>query len=944
MMKRRNKVTLEDTSSILQSLYSLFPSDFHFDIIQRSEIAEDIFNKITVYNDKAINLYNITMEIHKSKKLPAVVFRSREDSKEWALSIPVEMIHSTTFLSFLVGKTTFEDFLTEVLLNDAITDPLFDSAQMEESLGSWGRLITQLGYNEEEHLLNFDDKEIDRVLTANHVVWYYGTSCSGKTFMGIRELNKTRMLKIAFNPCFSSEYEYSFVRIMLCYGMNVSILLDDIQCDTEKAEELFMMISAHQNSFADRNVSVFIISWTSLLLDKKFAGYQQLFNAIESNPQRYISQMQDSVRSPRLRIICGQNLALLNAAQAISVSNQNENAEKCLFEYFVKTDNSDLIASIHNLCVLGSYEYLVNTRTSTSVTTRELTTIKIVNRKYYVGHKEICRFLSSYIKGHMGELGIAYLPAQNTIIRNYIQSLETDKQWKAIKQLIGEQGEEKLQGISPIWKGLHCFEQEIGLQNKKDATWGDAPSSMYFVLKVASLLGVLPDYKVVLSNFCNKFAVKGGTIEIKYADVATTNDFDQIKRRMEIEDRIELPESYEKGVEFDCDRAHKNWLLGLVVGLKDELCSMGHEQLYHTAIDELFKLQSKGGFWYPRRVPWITARILIGLSQAGFSLADHRIQKGVDYLFANLDNQDHWEAHTGGWNNPYETSSLCLEAIFRLNTKLSGVKKARIDGVIQYLLRTKKEWMGEDRVVDGSATACCLLKYHDYSAELVAYIQDLCDKRIYQRVSKNSELDLNEQQSCETTQIAWYVMDFCWDVFYSQLNDLLDQFISRSLKNKKQEDLYMGNGSTIFISYSEDSKSTEQRIKRISAYLRNRGYTVWCYADLPLGSNIVSFMQKAPQADLILIMGSKKYREKSLQIESYDGKGNGVFFEDLVLAQLFLSNNSDKIIPIAFERGTSFEESFPPPFSANKGMICNRLNEAFLDKLAQEICNKLGGK
>lgn len=71
----------------------------------------------------------------------------------------------------------------------------------------------------------------------------------------------------------------------------------------------------------------------------------------------------------------------------------------------------------------------------------------------------------------------------------------------------------------------------------------------------------------------------------------------------------------------------------------------------------------------------------------------------------------------------------------------------------------------------------------------------------------------------------------------------------------------------IFISYSEDSENTVNRIKKVSAYLRQKGYTVWCYADEPLGVNVVTFMQKAPEADVILVMGSKNYKEKSLLID-----------------------------------------------------------------------------
>ena len=183
-------------------------------------------------------------------------------------------------------------------------------------------------------------------------------------------------------------------------------------------------------------------------------------------------------------------------------------------------------------------------------------------------------------------------------------------------------------------------------------------------------------------------------------------------------------------------------------------------------------------------------------------------------------------------------------------------------------------------------------------------------------------------------------MDFCWDVLYTQLPKLLNEFVKRSLQEKNSESEEAMKDYKIFISYSEDSKNTVNRIKKVSAYLRQKGYTVWCYADEPLGVNVVTFMQKAPEADVILVMGSKNYKEKSLLIDE-KGSGSGVFFENLVLSQMFIYNKMKKIVPIAFEQGTSFEDSFPPPFSTNKGLCGYRVTTKFLENLAKQINNTL---
>lgn len=466
---------------------------------------------------------------------------------------------------------------------------------------------------------------------------------------------------------------------------------------------------------------------------------------------------------------------------------------------------------------------------------------------------------------------------------------------------------------------------------------------MYFVLKVASLLGVLPDYKNVLDKFCEKFEASEKRVKVHYREIATTNDFNQIKKRMIQEDEMGFS-LFERGSEFDCNCAHKNWLLGLIVGLKSELYQYQHEDLYNAAVSELFSRQTSQGGWYPTRIPWITARILIGLSQAGYTVANDNVSRGISFLLEYIKASNHWEAHTGGWNTPYETSSLCLEAIYSSKAKLNGQRKERVSKVVRYLYDRKAEWMQDDKIVDGSATACCLLKNDDgsygNSAELTDYIQKLCEDKVYSKIEKNKELNLQEEQSCQITQVAWYTMDFCWDVLYTQLPKLLNEFVKRSLQEKNSESEEAMKDYKIFISYSEDSENTVNRIKKVSAYLRQKGYTVWCYADEPLGVNVVTFMQKAPEADVILVMGSKNYKEKSLLIDE-KGSGSGVFFENLVLSQMFIYNKMKKIVPIAFEQGTSFEDSFPPPFSTNKGLCGYRVTTKFLENLAKQINNTL---
>lgn len=63
-----------------------------------------------------------------------------------------------------------------------------------------------------------------------------------KTYMGIKELNSYPIIKVAYNPCFSSDEEYALIKLLMYCGRNIAILLDDLQCDTEKLKNFLRLL------------------------------------------------------------------------------------------------------------------------------------------------------------------------------------------------------------------------------------------------------------------------------------------------------------------------------------------------------------------------------------------------------------------------------------------------------------------------------------------------------------------------------------------------------------------------------------------------------------------------------------------------------------------------------------------------------------------------------
>ena len=75
--------------------------------------------------------------------------------------------------------------------------------QFMDVFETWDKYSNQIGYVEDKYTINIPDQEIRETLKEEGVIWYYGMSCSGKTYMGIKELNSYPIIKVAYNPCFS---------------------------------------------------------------------------------------------------------------------------------------------------------------------------------------------------------------------------------------------------------------------------------------------------------------------------------------------------------------------------------------------------------------------------------------------------------------------------------------------------------------------------------------------------------------------------------------------------------------------------------------------------------------------------------------------------------------------------------------------------------------------
>lgn len=107
--------------------------------------------------------------------------------------------------------------------------------------------------------------------------------------------------------------------------------------------------------------------------------------------------------------------------------------------------------------------------------------------------------------------------------------------------------------------------------------------------------------------------------------------------------------------------------------------------------------------------------------------------------------------------------------------------------------------------------------------------------------------------------------------------------------------------TTVFVSYSWDSESHKERIKRFVEYLRRNQIKVIFDLDVRLGEPLHDFMEKGVRtSDYVLMCYTPTYKKKA------DGRLekeiSGVGYENAIItAEVYSRNNQYKFIPVLFE-------------------------------------------
>lgn len=253
-----------------------------------------------------------------------------------------------------------------------------------------------------------------------------------------------------------------------------------------------------------------------------------------------------------------------------------------------------------------------------------------------------------------------------------------------------------------------------------DAEWAQAISSQYFLLCLAKQLNwAKKDYVNLLNKCLSSFSVTytGDYVLDKEKILITPKETARIVACMQEEDDTDDYYTYSAKMQaknIDTNQMYLNFHYGLLVRIVSSEDTGLLRNIKHTCLEHLTEdvaLDTSDG-WYPYRVPWITARILISLKNIDYSTypEQNKIQNIIDGSISSLfqrinENAAYWRSGVGKWVSKWESTALCLEALYVWN--VIEENSSEIKKVLDYVCaeENKNLWLGNNIGFSSEETA-----------------------------------------------------------------------------------------------------------------------------------------------------------------------------------------------------------------------------------------------
>lgn len=659
-------------------------------------------------------------------------------------------------------------------------------------------------------------QELVEELTEGNDCLLIGPSSSGKTVLAFQagfRLSRNNFATVVYTNVGSlgtSTASRFFTCLINGMPEKQVVLLDDLQASPVASQYLLSTIGFVGRIQKRATIRVLGITWegyakelsqTMPKVKKIEVAPLDAQNAISAKYQRSFSS--DEI-TQRMRTIAGEDVLLWRLLCELGTRRQYSRPElaellwRNRIEHYERA-GGDLQKAKRAMFVastLGRYDFYIPKNfllELTRISEEDLQRIiqggvlrQIGDLKITAGHASACSLLSDWLLGSqhdLDDLGEGREPAK--LVASYINHLDSQEKWNVVKKLASQVGfrdvglSDRAQVLAEAWKAIDALIDRVERQQAVGANWNNSLSNSLFAVESLSLAGKRESVTETIDFMRSHWSLQGNRITV-LPGTTERKDFDGIKTEMRLEDD-DSGSKFNNYESIDFDRFHDTWVTGLILCAEAAYRGRSSEdreelnRLANAVEEELDPL----GFFYPSRVPWCTARVLMGLAKCGKSYTSSAVMRtACEWLLTPKAKGgpfwgSMWKSGTGDWNSTLETTAMCVIAL-----AMAGVPDfaKRLAPSMEFIVSEKWKWSEPDREMDGVNAIHAYVKYYGSWTEITKEVKHMLNwaSRMWSAPADGSEGKL--KQSCEAAQITDYLVEDAWFLLERDLESLLRAF------------------------------------------------------------------------------------------------------------------------------------------------------------------------
>lgn len=429
-----------------------------------------------------------------------------------------------------------------------------------------------------------------------------------------------------------------------------------------------------------------------------------------------------------------------------------------------------------------------------------------------IGHKSLANKILMFLKNDI-DCSHSDLKQPSYYAVEYLK-LSGSSQILATLERLDIQLRSKENVYSNLWKAFISMRQHLWSQMEKDPSWGNNMASMIFSAELFENIGFDNSSKnylqICLSEIRKRWTYNEKLDGLKLLEDNITSefvDFDCIKLKMQDEEKKITYDEEMSYSNIDSLKFHNNWLLGLLLGVEsfanDELGSNNKTKYIECAKNS----QQLDGSFYPKRVCWVTARMIIGLSKCGlyYQNSENLVKKACDWLISVLTEPKEmnwkiknfnccgWKSGTGEWNSSENVTLMCLSALFQAHYPIDKDNKLRviIDTFWNYKHEISQLFVDRDNVLDINWMLDVMIYDHRDITSLLPELNRIND---YLLAKWNTVALTSKETNTESSDVSFMAKELVgitWTVLSENLVKLLDDLELTYVSQDGKRDIFI---------------------------------------------------------------------------------------------------------------------------------------------------------